>query len=1064
MNRQHLLPMLLLAALWGPALPATAASEHSRQQTEASGTETVRPAAPDMEGRVVRGTVSSKDGEPVIGAGVLIQGTSIGTLTGEDGGFTLTIPQKYNNGSLLFSAVGYEEAVLPLRDRKRFTVVLQDNLRLDEVIVIGYGSQKKEFVLGSVSQVTSKELIKAPASNVNNMIAGKLSGVTARQFSGEPGADASGILIRGLATYKGAGPLYIIDGMESGSMSYLNPNDIESISILKDAATAAIYGVKGGNGVILVTTKSGSRSSHATISYDGSTTLTQNTRMAELLDAEGYIYWDNKARELDGEEPRWTQERISRLMEDGMYGDTDYLSLIFKKFGTMSQHNVSASGGTEKFKYYSSIGYMDQRGILRRSDFQRYNIRANIDATLAKGLKYNINLSGRHSKKSACILRPEVQAWANPITTAFNALPFLINEYEGLPLGNTYGGGVGNTPDAQLNLSGTTTSWNYEFNSRMGLEYDFTGIDALKGLKIGVFGGYDFNMALTRNFSRNYEIWCYDLKTGDLTKTNCPEFNTKVFGKGTSMSWRYNLRPQISYDRTFGRHTVSALALFEKTKYYNDNIWASVKNFVADAPLDIDRGIEVIGRPSGNYNFAGDVGFAGRVNYSYDGRYIAEFSFREAATYIFAPEKRWGFFPSLSLGWTLSKEDFFKDRVSWVDHLKLRASIGQMGSNDCSPYLYLRNYRATYPGFVAGFGGRPVGAFYTSGYVHKDLTWSHMTSYNAGFEARLLKNKLSLEFDWFYKYTDRILDAAGGNIYPPSLGGNHPSWTNSGKMDDRGFELTVQHDNWLSNGFNYSVRGMVSWARNKLLWRTLADDHPSYRKQLGEPIGQCYGFKYAGLFQSQEEVDNAPAAPSGHKGVGEIKFVDVNGDGKLTRDQDYVKLGRPSLPELNYSLNLEMSWKGVGLSALFYGVAICDYRISGLYNNGHTDGTLYTRPFYGAGNTFKYVVERAWTPDHTQTKYPRLHAGNNYNSNNDNFNDLWVVNGAYFRLKDLHLSYTLPSRAARMIGLSRAQIYLAGNNLFTLTEFKYLDPESPGLNNGYYPQQKTYSLGLNLTF
>lgn len=1014
---------------------------------------------------VVKGRITSSDGQPIIGAVVLLKDTLIGVSTDENGNYELTVPSKYRNTSLVISALGYDDKEMKIGEKRAINIVMDDNIsQLDEVVVVGYGTQKKEFVLGSVSQVTSKELLKAPATNVSNMIAGKLSGVTAIQTSGEPGADGSNILIRGLSTYKGSGPLYIIDGMEAGSMAGLNPNDIESISILKDAATAAIYGVKGGNGVILITTKSGSQSDHATISYDGSTTFTKNTRMAELLDAEGYIYWDNKARELDGENPRWTPEKIQRLKDDGIYKDTDYLGLIFKNHGFLQQHNLSAQGGNRKFKYFSSIGYMNQDGILKGTGFERYNVRGNIDATLAKGLKYTVNLSGRYSKKYSSPLSTGVQAWANPITTAFNALPMLTNEYKGLPLGYSHGSGTHSSPDAQLNETGFSNTEGYEFNGRTSLEYDFSSIRALKGLKLSFFAGYDFNYALTRTLTKNFELYSYNLKTGDITKTMCSEYNAKTFAKGISHYWRYNIRPQISYDRAFGKHTISALALFEKTKYHSEGMWAYKRGFVADNPMDIDRGQEVPNPPSGSHGDSGDIGFAGRLNYSYDGKYIAEFSFREAASYVFSPKNRWGFFPSVSLGWTISKEPWFKNHVNWVDHLKLRASIGQMGSNDCDPFLYMRRYGATYPGYAIGFGGKPHGAFYTNGYVYEDLTWSHMTSYNAGFEAKFFKNKLSLEFDWFYKYTDRILDNAGGNIYAPSLGGNNPSWTNSGRMDNRGFELSIQHDNWLSNGFNYSVRGMVSWARNRLLERAIADDHPSYRKILGEPLGQLFGYKYDGLFQTQEEVDNAPNAPSGFKGIGEIKYVDVNGDGKLTRADDYVKLGRSSIPELNYSLNMELSYKGFSLTALFYGVALCDFRISGLYGNGHTDGTLYTRPFYGAGNTFKYIVERAWTPDNPNTKYPRLHAGTNYNSNNDNFNDLWIVNGAYLRLKNLQLSYTLPQKISKVVGLNRAQIYVAGNNLFTISEFPYLDPESPGINNGYYPQQKTYSIGLNLTF
>lgn len=1020
-------------------------------------------ASPRKKDRKVTGKLVSADGQPVVGGGVQVKGTSIGVVTDLDGNFEILVPAGQTSGALVFSCVGFEDVEQPLGERSTYHVTMKDNLSLQEVVIVGYGSQKKEFVLGSVSQVTSKDILKAPSTNATNMIAGKLSGITAIQRSGEPGSDNAGILVRGLATYNSNnGPLFIIDGMESSSMSYLNPNDIASISVLKDAATASIYGVKGGNGVILITTRSGSKSDRSVIAYDGSATLTRNTRMPELLDADGYIYWHNLARTLDGSGPVWTEETLAKMDKMGILGNTDWRSLVFRDFGAMQQHNLSARGGNDRFSYFSSIGYMGQDGIVRNTGFKRYNIRANIDAKLLTGMRYNINMAGRYSKKHRPGYDSEVQSWFNPITRAYYSIPLIKNTYNGLPLGLLNGESTC-SPDSGLTESGYNDTEGYEMSARSTLEYSFDSIDFLKGLKISLFGGFDFQTSSTHSYMHSYKLYYFDRVKIDVFPTVSDGIGETSFTKATSFSWRYNLRPQVIYERTFGKHGISATGLFEKTKNYYDDLSASKFGYVAEKPMNLNAGSKILNPPSGTYFHTGDVGFAGRLSYVFDDRYLAEFSFREAATYIFSPKNRWGFFPSVSLGWILSRERFVRDNVSWIDHLKLKASAGQMGSNDCSPYLYQKRYRSNAPGYFYGFGGKPAAAFYTDGYVYDDLTWSHLTSYNVGFEARLLNDKLTVEFDWFYKYTDRILDQSGSSFYAPSLGLNHPSWVNTGKMDDRGLELILQHDNWLPSGLNYSIRGMVSWARNRVLERVLADDHPSYRAVLGHPLGEYFGYRYLGIFQTQEQVDNAPNAPSGYSGIGEIMYEDVNGDGKFTRDQDYVKVGRPSLPEINFSLNFDLSFRNWSLSALFYGVAICDYPLSGYYtSSGHTDGTIYTRPFYGNGTPFKYIVERAWRPDHTDTKYPRLHAA--YNSNNDNFSDLWVVDGAYLRLKNLQLSYSIPQQLTRKAGVERASLYLAGTNLFTLTEFPYLDPESPGINNGYYPQQKTYSLGINLTF
>lgn len=1011
--------------------------------------------------KVITGRIVSSDLQPIIGGAVLIKGTNVGAITNINGEFELNVPDKYINGILVFSSVGYENFEQKIGNKSIFNITLKNNLSIDEVVVVGYGAQKKKFFLGSVSQVNSKEIMKAPVSNVTNMVAGKLSGVTAIQRSGAPGEDQSNIVIRGLSSYNNNSPLYIIDGMIAGSIFNINPADIATISVLKDAATAAIYGVKGGNGVILITTKEGSKSGRVRISYDGSVTLSTNTSMPKLLNAQEYIYWHNLARKLDGAEPFWDDKTLKKMDELGVLGDTDWMRLIYNKFGKINQHNVSASGGNDMVSYFSSIGYMGQEGILKNTDFERYNVRCNLNIKPTSGLSYSINMSGRRTIKHGPGYGYGQQNYYNPIQRANYALPLLKNTYKGLPLAISTGGAP-ISPDSALTESGYSDSNTYAGNITSLLEYSFDNISFLKGLKLSFFGGFNFSMSSTLSFLRSYKLYVYDSNKKAVFPTVSEGIPQHKFTKGSNFNWTYNIRPQVSYERTFGKHSISATALFEKTKFYSDFINASKIGYITEKPMTLNTGSKDSRPANGSHFYTGDVGFAGRVNYAYAEKYLAEFSFRESATYIFAPKNRWGFFPSLSIGWTMSQENFIKDNVSWLNFLKIKGSIGQMGSNDCSPYLYLKKYRSTSPTFFYGIGGKPVTAFYTDGYVYDNLTWSHMTSYNAGFEARLLNNKLTIEFDAFYKYTDRILDQAGTTFYAPSLGGNNPSWVNSGKMDDRGFELNVGYNNHLSCGIDYSIKGMVSWARNKLIYRETADNHPSYRSPFGKPLGIYYGYKYKGIFQTQEEVDNSPIAPSGYTGIGEIMYEDINGDGKFTRDQDYVQIGRPSLPEVNYSFDGEIAWKGISLSFLFYGVAICDYPIAGYYSStGHTDGTIYTRPFYN-GNSFKYLVERAWRPDHTNTKYPRLHAA--YNPNNDNFSDLWIVSGAYFRLKNLQLSYTFPEKLTKQIGLNKASIYLAGTNLFTITEFPYLDPENPGVNNGYYPQQKTYSLGFNLTF
>lgn len=648
------------------------------------------------------------------------------------------------------------------------------------------------------------------------------------------------------------------------------------------------------------------------------------------------------------------------------------------------------------------------------------------------------------------------------MTQAFYALPLLKETYEGKPLGYT-NGSYTYTPLAALEDAGYQNQRTWTFDSTARLEYDFGSIKALQGLKASIFMGYNVGSTLDYNYLRKYSLYKFDPKSFTVTETIAQGIPESNFNKSNSLGWSMTIRPQINYEREFGKHSVSALFFFERRKSYDDTMTGYKTGYYADFPIDLSMGL-VNQSPytTGSHSYTGSAGFAGRISYAYDKKYLLEVTMRADGSYKFAPKNRWGYFPSVAVGWVMSEEAFFKRALPKIEYFKLRASYGVLGSDDTSPYLYMQSFFSTAPGFTCVIGGQPQSAYYTGGYIHDNLTWSRTHTYNFGMELRAFQGKLGIEFDWFYKLTSRILESDSGGTYAPSLGGNNPAWLNSGRVDNRGFELTLRHANSFRNGWSYALTGNLSWARNRVLSRRIADDHPSYRAILGEPIGSIYGFQALGLFQTQEQVDNYPTAPSGWAGLGEIMYKDIDGDGKIDRDHDYVKIGRSTTPEMSFSLNMDVAWKDISLSVLWQGVALCDYQLSGLYGNGHTDNTMYTRPFYGDGNAAYYLVENSWRPDHTNAEYPRLHAITN--SNNANASTWWIRNGAYLRLKDVRLSYALPKKLLSKIGIERTSIYVAGTNLLTFSAFKYIDPENPGINNGYYPQQRTYSIGLNLTF
>ena len=813
----------------------------------------------------VSGRVLGSDG-PEVGVVISVVGGAANSITDQDGYYSIQVPNA--NSVLLYSLLGYKEQRVSVQGRPVVNVRLEEeHTSLDEVVVIGYGTQRKEFVVGSVSQVSSKDLLKAPVTNVQNMLAGRLSGMTTIQQTGTPGDDSARLLVRGFSTFNDSSPLMLVDGVEM-PMSQLNPNDIASVTVLKDAATAAVYGVKAANGVILVTTKSGSRG-RSSISYDGSVTFDLNTAMPKMLNAQDYIYWHNLARTLDGQTPYWTDGHLANMKAKGILGDTDWLSEIYKKFGLTQNHNISATGGNERVRYYASIGYNGQDGILRNTDFSRYNFRANVEANLAQNLDFMINVSGSHSDRHWPGLGISAQSEFSPITRAFYALPLLTKEYEGLPLGY-YNGVYTYSPIASLNTGYQhQRRWNAEIRSQ--LSYKFDAIKPLKGLKALVFFAYNFGYTLDHNFLETYKNYSYNPLNESislLTSDGIPESN---FNKSHSSGFQMTIRPQLSYEREFaGKHNVTGLFLFERYYSHSDTMTGYKKGYFSDNPVDISMGMENQSPfVSGSHGNRGMASFVGKLGYAYAKRYMVEATLRADGSYKFAPQNRWGYFPSVALGWMLSEESFLKGKADWLDWLKLRASFGILGSDDTDPYLYLQTYKvASYPIVI---GGQPQSAYYTSGYVYDNLTWSRTNTWNVGFETRMFRNRFSFEFDWFYKLTTRILESEqGGSTYAPSLGGNNPIWVNSGSVDNRGFDMTIKWGDRFSSGWSYSLTGILSWSRNRVLQKKISDNHPSYRAVLGQPIGSIYGFNALGLFQTQEQVDNYPTAPSGTAGLGEI--------------------------------------------------------------------------------------------------------------------------------------------------------------------------------------------------
>ncbi len=1009
----------------------------------------------------INGHVSDEKGDPLIGASISVKGSTTGTITDVNGKYSLSIADA--SAKLVFSFIGYETKEEVVGTRTKIDVVLAEkNEGLEEIVVVGYGVQKRINLTGAVSQITSKELVKAPMQNVSNMLTGKIPGLTSIQSSGKPGADGTTLYVRGLNSFNGDNsPMIIVDGVPR-ILNYVNPNDIESISVLKDAS-AAIYGVQGANGVILITTKMGSESSPK-ITYDGSFTMTQNTAMPEMLDAVDYMYWHNKAREMDGLTPLWTadiQNKVINNDENSIWGQTDWLDKIFRT-GLTQQHNISASGGTARTKYFTSIGYMDQEGTLINTGFKRFNVRANLDIKVAKNLKFTTNLSGYRTDRDWPGTDISNQGEYNPVRQAINSIPIIKSEHNGLPTawnGSTYYvNGY-----AALTESGYKRQTSWHFDSNYKLEYDFSGLtDVLKGLKTSMFGAYNYSNTTDSNYDRYYELYYINSRLDEGTTGASGFSDGGAYTKSASWGDTYLLRPQIDYAREFKKHNVSALLFYEAQKTYSNTMTGRKKGYYSDDPVDLTLGTTFADTPvTGSYSYTGQASWAGRFNYAYDKKYLAEFTFRYDGSYVFAPENRWGFFPSVSLAWVISQEDFFSKAFPIIDYFKIRASYGQSGNDDVTAYLYNSTYAISNNSMV--LGNKAISQFYSSNaYIYRNLTWATTHCYNLGFDFDMWNGKLGVDLDLFYKLTEDILEAQSGN-YPTSLGGYYPSYQNSGKVENKGFEVTIKHNNRINSDWSYELSGNFSFARNRILSKAVTDSYASYQSVIGESMNTRHGFKALGLFQTEEEIGNYPAAPSGQLRLGDLKYLDVNGDGIISSTHDYVKTGYGGVPEISFSLNMNVSYRNFYATLLWQGVTHCDYELSGVYESGVTASTVYTTTFAEGGNSPYYRIKNAWTPENTNAKYPRLSAVSN--GNNAWRSTWWVVNGEYLRLKNANIGYNLPEKILKNNHwISGVKIYLSGTNLLTFTHFKYVDPESPSVSNGYYPQQKTYSIGINVTF
>lgn len=991
----------------------------------------------------ITGKVLDAKGEPVIGATIMEKGTTNGTITDFDGNFTLNVS---DNSTLEVSYVGYQTQFVKAIFGKNLAVTLREDTELlDEVVVVGYGTQRKGNLTGSVSAVKSEQITVAPISSVSNALGGVLPGLVVKQESGLPGSDGATLKIRGFDA-----PLVIVDGVES-SFDNIDANQIESISILKDGA-ASIYGARAGNGVVLVTTKRGIVQK-PTITVNSSYTLQGVTNFTRPANSYQRAVMERETHLQSGQPEAsapWTEEDIEhfRTGDDPLhYPNTDWYDVVFRNWAPQQNHNLSVRGGSEKIKYMGYFGYTNQETMVKKNggDYKRYNLQSNMDASITENLKMTVDISCAFENRNFPVrgLGNGSHTWQD-LYLSLPWYPSSLPDKNLIPWGGADVGSIAVTTN--MDISGYQRSKYQDLKAAASLEYDFKKI--VPGLKAKAFINFSNGNTYSKVFQKPVTFYTYDYDTQEYMIAG--SYNTKAtlsesYSRSTTLTQQYSLM----YDNTFNeKHQVSALALFELIDYDSNGLGAGRIDFLTPLIEQMYAGSTEGMTTSGWASEMARASFVGRLNYNYKGKYLIETIIRADASAKFAKGHRWGYFPSVSLGWNLGEESWMKN-LGFVDNMKLRASYGESGNDGVGNFQYLEGYAMqSYPYML---GGSSWMGLYSTGIANPFLSWENMKIYNAGLDFSFLSHRLYGTLEGFYRLRQGIPGTRATSL-PSTFGATLPT-ENLNAIADRGFEILLgTSGKW--GGLRYDISGNISYSRAK--WHSY--DEPMYEdpdqlrlnKLTGAWTDRSIGYVSDGLFTSQEEIDYLEyeyVDLGGNQNLkpGDVKYVDVNGDHKLDwRDQQ--EIGKGTLPHWMYGLNIGLQFKDFDLTGLFQGA----FGYS-TYVNGLADVT-----------TLKYDLR--WTEENNDPNaaIPRL-GGSGSNSWGS---DYWLKNTAYLRLKNMSIGYNIPKRLLNRIGVEKLRIYIAGTNLFTLSTIsKYgVDPEvASGNITRYYPQQRTISFGVNLS-
>nr|WP_199156422.1 TonB-dependent receptor [Pedobacter sp. ASV2] len=1006
----------------------------------------------------ITGTVKDNKGVTLPGVSIRVKGTQTGAVTDENGRFSVKAAE---TSTLVFTYIGYTTKEIQVNNKTSITVVLEDDSQgLDEVVVVGYGVQKKSTLTGAVAQISAEEIMKSPTPNPTNSLIGRLPGLLAVQTSGQPGADGAALKVRGVATYGvNNSAIVVVDGIERPSFSDVDASEIETVTVLKDAASTAIYGIRGANGIIVITTKQG-KIGKPKVTYTGNYALQTYTGLAIGLPAFENASLLNQSYVNDGKAPFFSDTELQKF-KDGSdpigYPNVQWFDFLTKKFYSQTQHNININGGTKIAKYFVSAGYAFQDGIFKKFDspygintvpnYNRYNFRSNVDLTFNKDFTVGIKLGGRFSdryqpaglKSSSAFSYDtiegmisrilQVPSYAYPVTLPDGRIT--ANPNIGTNIWNPY---------AVLTRFGTRNDNVNTIESTFNLNYKLDFIT--KGLAFKTNFGYDsyYNNIERRN--ANWAAYVYNPSTGAATLSTDTRNRDEPLGAVqdggvTEGSTNMNLQTGFDYNRSFGKHNIGGLIL----------------------------GTRQLVRSTGTTTFTAPPratqGLASRVTYNYGERYFAEFNASYNGSENFASGLRYGFFPAASAGWTLTNESFWK-KNDILTYFKIRGSYGLVGNDKVSDnrFLFLTSYgpvpTTVFPALLFGNPNSPT--TYPTIYIsdtalgNDNLTWEKGTKRNIGFEVRMLKDNLRLTVDLFDETRRDILttplsgSALFGHVYPN---------LNKGVVYNKGYEIEADYQRQIG-AVTLGINAQISYAKNKILENDEPDGLPFSLARKGTSVGQFFGYKTDGFFQSAADIAASPKLVGYNPIPGDLKFKDLDGDGVITNlDQD--KIGYTNTPEYVYSFSPRVIYKGFTLSVLFQGVAnVSSNVILNEQNNGQ--------------QMYPFMMD-AWTPANAATAtWPALHARGTA-SLNYALNDFTLQNSAYLKIRNIELSWNLPKQWLSALKVSNIRLFLQGQNIYTWTKYKfYVDPENVNTVNtafplqALYPTSKVYNFGLNVQF